>query len=61
MNNHNNQHRSIAPDCVGLGIALGAAFGAAVDNIGLGVALGVAIGAGINATLELKRQREEEK
>lgn len=34
---------------MGLGIAFGAAIGAALDQVGTGVALGLAIGAGIGS------------
>lgn len=40
---------------MGVGIALGVAFGAAIRNIGLGIALGVAFGAGIQGLKSMKK------
>ncbi|MBO99839.1 MAG: glycine zipper family protein [Candidatus Marinimicrobia bacterium] len=34
---------------IGIGLTLGIAIGAAMDNVGLGIALGLAIGAGIGS------------
>jgi F0F1-type ATP synthase membrane subunit c/vacuolar-type H+-ATPase subunit K len=34
---------------IGLGLALGVAFGAAMDNVGLGIALGICFGAALEA------------
>jgi hypothetical protein len=39
----NKQSKSI-----GIGLTLGIAFGAAINNVGLGIALGLAIGAGLS-------------
>ena len=39
----------------GLGLVLGVAIGAALDEIGTGVALGLAIGAGIGAWSRMKK------
>lgn len=33
---------------VGIGLALGVALGAAMDNVGIGIALGIAIGAAMD-------------
>ena len=41
---------------MGVCIAVGTAFGVAMDNVGLGIALGVAIGAGM---VEIQKKRKE--
>ena len=47
----------------GIGIALGVAFGVALDDVGtwtgVGAALGVAIGAGIGASLKKKQDTDD--
>ena len=42
------QDRRDAP--VAIGICLGLAFGAAIDNVGAGLAIGIAIGAAVAST-----------
>lgn len=42
----------------GLGLVLGVAIGAALDEVGTGVALGLAIGAGIGTWLKKKRGKD---
>ncbi len=45
---------------VGVGIALGVAFGAAFDNVGLGLALGIVFGAAYSVTLKKKDKNADE-
>jgi len=44
---------------VGVGVALGVAFGAAFDNVGMGLAVGIAIGASWSAVLHKKNQGKD--
>lgn len=46
---------------IGIGIALGVAFGAAIDNMGVGIALGIAIGAGIGTTRQKEKDKDDPK
>jgi len=41
---------------VGIGTALGVAFGVAIDNIGVGIPLGIAIGAGLGVVFSAKKE-----
>jgi len=44
---------------IGVGIALGVAFGAAINNVGLGIVLGLAIGSAADAyTIKKLTQKE---
>ena len=45
---------------IGIGLALGVAFGAAIDNIGLGIALGIAIGAGLGTKAKNKQDEKDQ-
>ena len=42
---------------VGIGIALGAVFGAAFENVGLGILLGTVLGAALGSTGKQKHDR----
>ncbi len=44
---------------IGIGLALGVAFGAAIDNVGLGICLGLAIGAGLGSTQNNKTEKNK--
>jgi hypothetical protein len=44
---------------IGIGIALGVAFGVAIDNVGLGICLGLAIGAGVASTQNNKTAKNK--
>jgi hypothetical protein len=48
--------RSINRSYVGLGIALGVVFGAALGRIGLGIALGVVFGVALSAASARKNR-----
>ena len=46
---------------IGIGLALGVAFGAAIDNVGLGICLGLAIGAGLGFWIYKENSTNDEK
>ena len=39
--------KEISPQPIGIGLVIGIAIGAAIDNVGLGIALGLVFGAAI--------------
>jgi hypothetical protein len=44
---------------IGIGLALGVVFGAAIDNVGLGIGLGLAIGAGVGSMQNNKTEKNK--
>lgn len=54
MSDKDNNNKTEGTSYIGVGIAIGLAFGVAIKNIGVGLALGLAIGAGINSVKSKK-------
>jgi len=44
---------------IGIGLALGVVFGAAIDNVGLGIGLGLAIGVGVGSMQNNKTKKNK--
>jgi hypothetical protein len=56
MNNNANKHQRIYKNsALPLGIAVGVAIGASMDNISLGIAIGVALGAGLRTLYSFRK------
>ena len=54
-----NQGKKFDPlsQYIGIGLVLGVAIGAAMDNVGLGIALGIAIGAALGTQAQKKQDK----
>lgn len=53
--------RQILPLAAGLGIAIGAGIGAAMESVALGAGVGLVLGAAIGAGLSWKRRQKSDK
>jgi hypothetical protein len=46
-----DKEAAFLPICIGVGVSLGVALGAATDNLALWLSLGVAVGAGLGVSM----------
>ncbi len=47
------------PICMSIGVSLGVAIGAALDNIGVWMCIGVSVGVGLGATIDASKRAKE--
>ena len=61
---NNKKHEKSQTNMIGAGIAIGVGFGlaigSAIGNPGAGLAIGIAFGIGIGATLQKKKNAEQD-
>lgn len=61
MGERSNKNVAFMPIGMGVGIALGTAFGVATDNLALGLGVGVALGAGFGAVMMAANAKKNER
>ena len=64
MKNNKNEENKIAylPICMSIGLSVGVAIGAAIDNIPMAMSIGLCVGSGVGALLlGLQARKDEDK